>query len=130
MKFKVGYIPLFEPSSIAGDSSAIFELCTDSCGYNIRNELIFAVKSVRGDACPVEAFGEGRDPGAPQFRTFTTEYAYQYDDIGNRISSLDLGANRTYIANNLNQYLGFRLRTLDFRLQVLSRNMTTMETRQ
>ena len=55
------------------------------CGYNIRNELISAVKSV-GASSP------------------TNEYAYQYDDIGNRISSFDLGTNRTYTANNLNQY--------------------------
>ena len=34
----------------------------------------------------------------------TTEYAYQYDDIGNRITSFDLGTNCTYTANNLNQY--------------------------
>ena len=33
-----------------------------------------------------------------------SEYAYQYDDIGNRLSSLDLGTNRTYVANSLNQY--------------------------
>ena len=32
------------------------------------------------------------------------EYAYLYDDIGNRLSSLDLGTNRTYTANALNQY--------------------------
>ena len=32
------------------------------------------------------------------------ECRYQYDDIGNRISSHDLGTNRTYTANNLNQY--------------------------
>ena len=34
----------------------------------------------------------------------TPEYAYQYDDIGNRITSTDLGTNRTYVANSLNQY--------------------------
>ena len=34
----------------------------------------------------------------------TEEYAYQYDDIGNRITSLDLGTNHTYTANSLNQY--------------------------
>ena len=62
-------------------------------GYNVRNELISAAKSVEGD-----------DHGAPQSPTSTTEYAYQYDDIGNRISSFDLGTNRTYTANNLNQY--------------------------
>ena len=54
-------------------------------GYNIRNELISAAKSV-GASSP------------------TNEYAYQYDDIGNRISSFDLGTNRTYTASNLNQY--------------------------
>ena len=31
------------------------------------------------------------------------EYSYQYDDIGNRLSSLDIGTNRTYTANALNQ---------------------------
>ena len=62
-------------------------------GCNIRNELISAAKAVGGDA-----------PGAPQSPTSTTEYAYQYDDIGNRISSFDLGTNRTYTANELNQY--------------------------
>ena len=34
----------------------------------------------------------------------TPEYAYQYDDIGNRITSTDITTNRTYTANNLNQY--------------------------
>ena len=50
-------------------------------GYNIRNELVSSTKNAEG-----------------------TEYQYQYDDIGNRITSLDLGTNRTYTANNLNQY--------------------------
>ena len=36
--------------------------------------------------------------------TFCPTYAYQYDDIGNRLSSLDLSTNRTYVANALNQY--------------------------
>ena len=36
--------------------------------------------------------------------TFCPTYAYQYDDIGNRLSSLDIGTNRTYAANALNQY--------------------------
>ena len=63
-------------------------------GYNVRNELISAAKLVGRD-----------DPIAPQSPTLTTEYAYQYDDIGNRLTSLDLGTNRTYTANNLNQYL-------------------------
>ena len=33
-----------------------------------------------------------------------TKYVCIYDDIGNRISSFDLGTNRTYVANSLNQY--------------------------
>ncbi|MBR6734951.1 MAG: hypothetical protein IKL96_11215 [Kiritimatiellae bacterium] len=48
----------------------------------------------------------------------TPEYAYQYDDIGNRITSTNLGTNRTYTANSLNQYSA--IRTSDFRLPVLS----------
>ena len=45
------------------------------------------------------SIAKSRGPSSP-----TTEYAYQYDDIGNRIISFDLGTNRTYTANNLNQY--------------------------
>jgi len=104
MKFKVEHIPLFEPSSIADDSSAIFLPCSDSCGCNIRNELVSASKLVGRDA-----------PIAPQAPTSTVEYAYQYDDIGNRLSSFDLGTNCTYTANNLNQY--FEISTSDSGLQ-------------
>ena len=56
----------------------------DEYGYNIRNELISAAKNAKGAK--------------------VLEYQYQYDDIGNRITSLDIGTNRTYAANNLNQY--------------------------
>ena len=80
-------------TEIARSGSAMSETRADIYGYNIRNELISAAKAVGGD-----------DHGAPQSRTFTTEYAYQYDDIGNRITSIDLGTNRTYVANSLNQY--------------------------
>ena len=45
------------------------------------------------------SIAKSRGPSSP-----TTEYAYQYDDIGNRITSFDLGTNCTYTANNLNQY--------------------------
>ncbi len=41
-------------------------------------------------------------PSAPSADTL--EYAYQYDDIGNRITSTDITTNRTYTANSLNQY--------------------------
>ena len=68
---------------IARSGSAMSENRTDVYGYNSRGELTSAVKQ----------------GAAPE-----TEYAYDYDDIGNRISSFDLGTNRTYIANNLNQY--------------------------
>ncbi len=53
---------------------------SDAYGYNARSELVSATTDGVG------------------------EYAYQYDDIGNRTTSLDLGTNRTYLANALNQY--------------------------
>ena len=64
---------------IARFGSVMSESRTDAYGYNIRNELTSASKL--GGTMP--------------------EYAYNYDDIGNRITSTDLGTNRTYIANNL-----------------------------
>ena len=63
---------------------AMSETRADEYNYNIRGELISAIKNTKG--------------------TKVLEYQYQYDDIGNRISSHDLGTNRTYTANNLNQY--------------------------
>ena len=68
-------------TEIARSGSAMTESRSDAYGYNDRGELTNAVKNAT-----------------------STEYAYQYDDIGNRITSLDLGTNRTYTANNLNQY--------------------------
>ena len=50
-------------------------------GYNDRSGLTNAVKSATID-----------------------EYAYQYDDIGNRESSFERGMSATYAANCLNQY--------------------------
>src|SRR5574344_1010449 len=50
-------------------------------GYNVRSELVSAATN-----------GEN-------------EYAYAYDDIGNRQSSFELGTNNLYTANALNQYL-------------------------
>ena len=78
MKYKAGHISLFEPSSIPRISSAMLETRIDTYNYNIRNELISAGKLVGRDACPAEAFGEGRAPIAPQSPASTTEYAYQY----------------------------------------------------
>ena len=70
---------------IARSGTAMSESRTDAYGYNVRNELTSATKT-----------------GGPQ--SPAAEYAYQYDDIGNRITSTDLATNRTYTANNLNQY--------------------------
>ncbi len=53
---------------------------------------------------PFSPFAPGAPQGGPASVPATTEYAYQYDDIGNRITSTDLGTNRTYTANGLNQY--------------------------
>ena len=49
--------------------------------YNVRNELILATNVVTG-----------------------VEFAYLYDDIGNRLWSREFGTNTTYVANCLNQY--------------------------
>ena len=72
---------------IARSGTAMSESRTDAYGYNVRNELTSATKL-----------------GGPASVPATLEYAYQYEDIGNRLSSLDLGTNRTYTANFLNQY--------------------------
>ncbi|MGN0855505.1 MAG: hypothetical protein ACI4R9_08305 [Kiritimatiellia bacterium] len=66
---------------IARSGSAMSEPRIDCYGYNERNELTSATKNQE-----------------------STEYQYAYDDIGNRLLSLDLGTNRTYAANALNQY--------------------------
>ena len=72
---------------IARSGTAMSESRTDAYSYNTRNELTSATKM-----------------GGPASVPATLEYAYQYDDIGNRITSTDLGTNRTYTANSLNQY--------------------------
>ena len=68
-------------TAITRSGSMMSETRTDYYGYNDRSELTNAVKNAT-----------------------LNEYAYQYDDIGNRLSSLDLGTNRIYTANELNQY--------------------------
>jgi len=72
---------------IARSGTAMSESRTDAYGYNVRNELTSATKL-----------------GGPASVPASHEYAYQYDDIGNRITSTDLTTNRTYTANSLNQY--------------------------
>ena len=74
-------------TEIARSGTAMTEARADAYGYNDRSELTSAAKL-----------------GGPASVPATTEYAYQYDDIGNRITSTDLGTNRTYTANFLNQY--------------------------
>ena len=86
---------------IVRSGSAMSESRTDSYGYNARGEVTSATKQ------------GGQPPSAD-----TLEYAYQYDDIGNRITSTDLGTNRTYTANSLNQYSA--ITTSDFGLQTSS----------
>ena len=68
-------------TAITRSGSIMSETRTDCYGYNDRSELTNAVKNVS-----------------------LNEYAYQYDDIGNRTAALDLGTNHTYTANSLNQY--------------------------
>ena len=64
-------------TAITCSGSMMSETRTDYYyGYNDRNELTNAVKNV-----------------------MLNEYAYQYDDIGNRLSSLDLGEGRQYESN-------------------------------
>ena len=72
-------------TGISRSGTMMSESRTDAYGYNGRNELTSAVKSTASS-------------------TNLTEYAYTYDDIGNRLASLDLGTNRIYVANSLNQY--------------------------
>ena len=69
-------------TEIARSGACMTESRSDTYGYNDRNELI--------------SFRRGAES--------EEEYAYQYADIGNRLLSLDLSTNRTYIANALNQY--------------------------
>ena len=74
-----------------GDAMGPLSGVTDAYGYNVRNEVVSARRTLGGS--PVAGFDED----------------FAYDPIGNRISSTDYdetGAARTstYTANNLNQY--------------------------
>ena len=69
-------------TAITRSGSMMSETRTDGYGYNDRNELILAAKN-----------------------TEVTEHQYSYDDIGNRMYSFDLGTNRAYTVNSLNQYI-------------------------
>ncbi|MBQ3748883.1 MAG: RHS repeat-associated core domain-containing protein [Kiritimatiellae bacterium] len=93
-------------TEIARSGTRMTESRTDAYGYNDRNELTNAVKNAA-----------------------LSEYAYQYDDIGNRLSSLDLGEAREYTANNLNQYVNIAEGVGDFIPQFdLDGNQTLVKT--
>ena len=68
--------------SCAQSGSALAHPDTITYGYNIRSELTNAVAAVDSDY----------------------RYAYDYDDIGNRKTAIERGANIVYVANRLNQY--------------------------
>ena len=93
-------------TEISRSGSRMTESRTDAYGYNDRNELTNAVKNAT-----------------------LNEYAYSYDDIGNRLSSLDLGEAREYTANNLNQYVNIAEGVGDFIPQFdLDGNQTLVKT--
>ena len=74
-------------------------------GYNSRTKQDGQLLQVRNELTSATKLVGRVVPNAPQSPAADTlEYAYQYDDIGNRITSTDLGTNRTYTANSLNQY--------------------------
>ena len=74
-------------------------------GYNSRTKQDGQLLQVRNELTSATKLVGRVVPNAPQSPAADTpEYAYQYDDIGNRITSTDLGTNRTYTANRLNQY--------------------------
>ncbi len=54
-----------------------------------------------------EAYGYNeRDELTSVTTNSVSTYAYSYDDIGNRVTSSELGEARAYSANSLNQYIG------------------------
>ena len=74
-------------------------------GYNSRTKQDGHLLQVRNELTSATKLVGRVVPNAPQSPAADTpEYAYQYDDIGNRITSTDLGTNRTSTANSLNQY--------------------------
>ena len=83
------------------------------------NSNILPARSPPSSAICFFSFRTSGSPhGGPASVPATLEYAYKYDDIGNRITSTDLTTIRTYTANSLNQYSA--ITTSDFRLQTFS----------
>ena len=100
------YDPAGRRVQITRSGSAMSETRTDIYSYNPRGELVSATKL-----------------GGSQYPA-TVEYAYQYDDIGNRISSTEQSPGGSqlvataYTANSLNQYTS--ISTSDFGHQTSS----------
>ena len=69
---------------VSRSGARMTETRSDVYGYNDRNELVSAGRDALVASAP--------------------EYEYSYDDIGNRLASLDLGDSCVYQANSLNQY--------------------------
>ena len=74
------YDALGRRTAIGRSGTMMSESRSDAYGYNDRSELVSAAKNG------------------------VTEYAYQYDDIGNRESSVEPDNSFSYSANELNQY--------------------------
>jgi RHS repeat-associated protein len=74
-------------TAMSRSGSAMSESRTDAYGYNARGEITSAMKQ-----------------GVQTPSSTVLEHAYQYDDIGNRLTSMDLGCSRAYTSNGLNQY--------------------------
>ena len=68
--------------SVSKSGTAFDQSDSIAYGYNSRSELTNAVASIDADY----------------------RYSYDFDDIGNRVSSSERGTNSIYTANNLNQY--------------------------
>ena len=74
-------------------------------GYNSRTKQDGQLLQVRNELISAAKLAGRGDPIVPQSPAVgILEYSYQYDDVGNRITSTDLGTNTTYAANCLNQY--------------------------
>ena len=82
---------------VSRSGARMTETRSDVYGYNDRNELVSAGRDALVASAP--------------------EYEYSYDDIGNRLSSIEVGTGNgeqgtggvssrvtAYVANNLNQY--------------------------
>ncbi len=82
-KYTYAYNRLGQRESRAQTGTAFVQASTDSFGYNVRGEVVSSSNSA--------------DPARAA--------AYEYDPIGNRLSSQDMFGATAYTPNTLNQYL-------------------------